>query len=111
MKAIVSGRPTTQQDKEDWQQELELWGMDEAEQESESVPELWQENVNVVMWWLSIPNFLQFTPNLQSGRTVCTGMDVLAVQADSQLSGRAVNTHDYDKLKVIARTLTETYNL
>ncbi|MCG9624642.1 hypothetical protein L1D34_07285 [Vibrio mediterranei] len=88
-----------------------FWGVDDPDVDQEdALPELWEENLDAMEWWLSIPNFLTFVPNIQAGRTVCTGMNVEAVKADAEMSKRDINPSDYDKLKAITRTLVEEYN-
>ncbi len=105
MLSFIAQPATTHNDEQEWQEELTLWGV------SQDVPEpapdeiaLWPENWDVMMWWLSIPSFLKWNMGY------CMGMDVLAVQADAQMSGRDIKSDDYQKLKLIARVVTEELN-
>ncbi len=100
---MLSRRAASEKEQEDWEQELAFWGIND-EQEQQSDIELWEENLNAWQWFLSVPSFLKWNNN------VCLGMDILAVQADAQLAGLDTNPSDYQKLKVIARTLTEELN-
>lgn len=100
---MVKRRTATQKETEEWQQELANWGVSEPESNDEPPP-LWQENWPAIEWWLSIPGFLKFNQH------VCLGMDVIAVKADAELSGRETMPVQYQKLKVIARTIAEELN-
>ncbi len=99
----MTRRTANAKEQQDWEEELAFFGLKEPD-ETEASTELWQENLAAVEWWLSIPGFLKWNNH------VCLGMDVLAVQADSQLSERTSNPIDYQKLKVIARTVAEELN-
>lgn len=102
--AVVKRRPMTARDNQEWEEELALWGIKEPEPETESEIELWPEHQRVIEWWLSIPDFLRFN------HSVCLGMNVSAVHADCQLSGFTPEPCDYQKLKLIARTLAQELN-
>ncbi|WP_087022401.1 hypothetical protein [Thaumasiovibrio subtropicus] len=106
MIALIDG-PTPTDDNE-WHQELKDWGLPIPLSPQRSEPtliELWQENATALEWWLSLPQFLRW----HNG--ICLGMDVQAVAADLQLSQRSYSPDDYDRLKVIAATVTESVNL
>ncbi|AMG01355.1 hypothetical protein AL538_27285 [Vibrio harveyi] len=97
-------RAATPQDIEDWQEELASWGMESPDDVIEKEYELWHEHVEVIGWWLDIPDFFRFNER------VCLGMNVAAVKADADLSSRTINPTDYAKLKIIAKTAAEELN-
>lgn len=102
MRALIKRRTATLKDQDEWQDELAFWGVQDPVEDEEI--ELWFEHKNVVSIWLSVPGFLKFNG------AVCLGMDVLAVEADMRLSGIEISPADYQKLKLIGRTLTEELN-
>lgn len=105
MRSFIKAPAVSPQDDEEWQAEKALWGIEDLDEEPEDESILlWQENWDAVMWWLSIPCFLKWNMG------ACLGMDVFAVKADAEMSARSVNPDDYNKLKVIARTVTEELN-
>lgn len=104
MLAFLSHSAPTQHDNDEWQAEKVLWGIESLEDEKPEQIELWEENLSVVEWWLSIPSFLKWNFNK------CVGMDVIVVKADAEMAQREINPDDYRKLKVIARTVTEELN-
>lgn len=84
---------------------MALWGI--AEDNNEELDEfiqIWPENWEAITWWVTIPSFLKWNMNH------CMGMDVMAVRADAEMSGREINPDDYHRLKLIARTVTEELN-
>lgn len=101
----MNRRTVTTQDQKDWDEEMQAWGMTEdvKDPNDELIP-LWEDNWSVIEWWFSIPNFLNF-----NGFS-CTGMNVLAVKADAEMSERQIDKTEYGLLKLIARTLTEELN-
>lgn len=105
MRSFIKAPAVSPQDDEEWQAEKALWGIEEPDDEpqDDTIP-VWEENWQAIMWWLSIPGFLKWNFNR------CLGMDVMAVKADAEMSGRDINPDDYNKLKVIARTVTEELN-
>ncbi|WP_243033013.1 hypothetical protein [Vibrio cincinnatiensis] len=104
MRSFLRAPAVSLLDDEEWQAEKALWGLESDDEEEEELIPIWDENWDVVMWWLSIPSFLKWNFNR------CVGMDVMAVKADAEMSSREINPADYQKLKVIARTVTEEFN-
>lgn len=85
------------------QQEMRLLGI-EAD-EIEDIPVVfWQEHQAALNWWWQVQDLMRYNG------AVCMGLDVLAVKADSEMSGREVNVDDYQKLRLIAQTVTEIFN-
>ncbi|MBY8232368.1 hypothetical protein [Vibrio fluvialis] len=105
MRAVLRQTAPTRLDDEEWQAEKALWGIETLTDEPEDhAISVWKENWDAITWWLSIPGFLKWNFNR------CIGMDVMAVKADAEMSHRDINPDDYQKLKVIARTVTEELN-
>lgn len=100
----MRGTAATQQDVEDWEKEMALWGISDPSDPLDETIGVWPENWEAMNWWLSIPSFLVWN------FSHCVGMNVLAVKADAEMSGRDIVPDDYRRLKIIARTLTEELN-
>ncbi|EJL6724395.1 DUF1799 domain-containing protein [Vibrio alginolyticus] len=104
MRTLMRRRNATKRDEDSWEEELALWGVQDVKDAHDEPIEIWEEHLEVVQWWISIPGFLKFNG------TACLGMDVLAVKADMELSDSTYSPEQYQKLKVIARTLAEELN-
>jgi hypothetical protein len=100
---VVCKKTLTAKEQDAWDEECQFWGLAKADNEPELIP-LMDENLAAVEWWMSIPSFLRWNNG------VCLGMDVVSVQADLALSDRESEPENYQKLKLIARVITEELN-
>ena len=85
------------------QQQLEQQKINQAIQNYSPI-EFWCEHQTALNWWWQVQDLMRYNG------AVCMGLDVLAVKADSELSGREVSQEDYLKLRLIAQTVTELVN-
>lgn len=95
--------PASKAQQQQLQQEMHLLGI-EAESVDDNPIEFWAEHQTALNWWWQVQDLMRYNG------AVCMGLDVLAVKADSELSGRKVNQEDYLKLRLIAQTVTELVN-
>lgn len=95
--------PASQAEQQELQQEMRLLGI-EADKIDDIQVVFWQEHQAALNWWWQVQDLMRYQD------CVCLGLDVTAVKADSDLSGREVVSEDYQKLKLIAHTVTEALN-
>ncbi|WP_299001730.1 hypothetical protein [uncultured Shewanella sp.] len=67
----------------------------------------WSEHETALIWWLQVQDLMRYSHNQI---TICEGLDVVAVQADVAMSGRQVDSTDYQKLRLIGHTVTGLIN-
>lgn len=70
--------------------------------------EFWAEHETAMIWWLQVQDLLRYSYG--PGMAICEGLDVQAVKADSELSGIERSGQDYQKLRLIAHTVTAIFN-
>jgi hypothetical protein len=63
------------------------------------------ENRSAVSWFLDVSDFLNFSAN-----GVALGIDVKAVQADADMSGKSFSSSDYNKLRNLGRYVCNELN-
>lgn len=68
--------------------------------------EVLPENMPIVNWFIQIYNDGLF----KYVGAACTGLDVLAVQADAHMSGTKVNSEHYIGIKIMAQVYSEEFN-
>ncbi len=76
--------------------------------ESEAPIEFWDEHQSAVLWFIQVQDLMRYSYG--AGVMVCEGLDVLAVQADANMSGREINKEDYLKLRLIGHTVAQLVN-
>ncbi len=64
----------------------------------------WDEHRSAIEWWLQVQDLLRWQG------PVCEGLDVNAVKADAEMSGRTINADDYHRLKLISHTVKTLFN-
>ena len=90
------------------EEDLAAWGVDQSPEPEAELFEVWKEHQEALLWWLQGGAQLKFhsSPN----GSVCTGLDVVALKADAELSGRTVDPQDYRRIQLIARMVAEHLN-
>ncbi|MCE9679617.1 hypothetical protein LZP69_10640 [Shewanella sp. AS1] len=96
--------PTSKAEQRQLDKELQLLGIEDKAPEEDAPIVFWDEHEAALNWWWQVQDLLRYN------ECVCMGLDVLAVKADSELSGREVSVEDYQKLRLIAHTVTELFN-
>lgn len=81
MRALYLRTPLSQAEQQAIDDEMGLLGIEADEPEAIQVV-FWQEHQGALNWWWQVQDLLRYNG------AVCMGLDVLAVKADSELSGR-----------------------
>lgn len=88
--------------------DLAAWGIESPPEPQSEVFDVWEEHKEALLWWCNGGSQLKF--NTGPHGTVCTGLDVVALKADAELSGRQVDPDDYNRMKLIALHVAEHLN-
>ncbi|AQS38572.1 hypothetical protein Sps_03445 [Shewanella psychrophila] len=107
MRGLYIRTPISQAEQRQFDEEMALLGI-KANTISEELFEFWDEHQVAVTWWLQVQDLMRYSYG--PGIAICNGLDVLAVKADSELSGTAYSKQDYQKLRLIAHTVTTIFN-
>ncbi|PKG73020.1 hypothetical protein CXF86_19845 [Shewanella sp. GutCb] len=107
MRELYVRTPVSQAEQREIDEEMALLGI-KASTPSEQQIEFWDEHQIAVVWWLQVQDLMRYSYG--PGIAVCNGLDVLAVKADSELSGTEYSKQDYQKLRLIAHTVTTIFN-
>lgn len=86
------------------QTEMRLLGIETTATIADSPVAFWQEHKAALDWWWQVQDLLRYNG------AVCMGLDVPAVKADAEMSGREINQEDYQKLRLIAHTVIAVFN-
>lgn len=101
---MLAAQPLDEQARQVLDEDFRAWGIDADPEPEPEVFEVWDEHREALLWWC------QGGAQLTFNGPVCTGLDVVAVQADAQLSGRTIDPDDYQRLQAIARQVTQWIN-
>lgn len=104
MRELYLRTPTSQAEQRQLDKELQLLGIQDTPPVEDAPIVFWDEHKAALDWWWQVQDLLRYN------EYVCMGLDVLAVKADSELSGREVKVEDYHKLRLIAHTVTQLFN-
>ena len=109
---MLTARVNTPQSQAELKDELAAWGLttDQAPNEEPEVFEVWDEHKDALLWWCNGGAQLRFIPGGDGKSLRCQGLDVVALEADARLGGRTVKPDDYERIKLIAREVTEHLN-
>lgn len=66
--------------------------------------EVLEENWQAVIWFLDVDDLFKTDGGF------LTGLDIAAIMADAQMSGRTTNPDDYQKLRVLGRIAANEIN-
>lgn len=100
------GPSVTQADRNDYIDQLKGLGSSDDEIQAilaedddfkDRVIELLPENKTAFYWFLDIDDLWQYTEGMR------TCLDIQAILADAQISGRRYSNRDYQKLRIIGR--------
>lgn len=89
---------------------MACWQIPEEQQSELLAPEtpatfeLWPDNKVAVDWWLQVSDLMRWNGS------ACLGLDVVAVQANCQLSGCQPPAEVYQQLRLFARCVAEEFN-
>ena len=103
MRQLYQRTPTNKQQQAELDNEMVQLGIVDAPMDNENIV-FWQEHEIAITWWLQVQDLMRYNG------PVCEGLDVIALQADSQMSGREIDAMDYQKLRLIAQTVTGLLN-
>ena len=107
MRELYVRTPVSHAEQRQIDEEMSLLGIN-ASTDSEPPIEFWDEHQVAITWWLQVQDLMRYSYG--PGIAVCEGLDVLAVKADSELSGTEYGKQDYQKLRLIAHTVTTIFN-
>ena len=107
MRELYARMPISQAEQRQLDEEMALLGI-KPNTISEEPIEFWDEHQVAVTWWLQVQDLMRYSYG--AGIAICEGLDVLAVKADSDLSGFEHSKQDYQKLRLIAHTVTAIFN-
>lgn len=107
MRELYARTPVSAAEQGQLNEEMALLGI-KANTTTEQQIEFWDEHQTAITWWLQVQDLMRYSYG--AGIAVCEGLDVLAVKADSELSGFERSKQDYQKLRLIAHTVTAIFN-
>ncbi|NKF51362.1 hypothetical protein G3R49_12420 [Shewanella sp. WXL01] len=70
--------------------------------------EFWDEHQSAVEWFIQVQDLMRY--QYGAGIAICEGLDVLAVKADAEMSGREFEAEDYLKLRLIGNEVARLTN-
>ena len=105
---MLAAQSVTPHDQAELDEDLAAWGVEQKPEPQPEWFEVWDEHREALMWWCQGGSQLKFLSTPQGLR--CQGLDILALEADARLSGRTVHPDDYDRIKQIARQVTDHLN-
>jgi hypothetical protein len=105
---MLAAQPVTVRGQAELEEDLAAWGISEAPEPPEENVEVWDEHREALLWWCQGGGQLKFQAS--SNGSICMGLDVVALRADAELSGRTVKPEDYSRLQHIARQVAEHLN-
>lgn len=82
---------------------MAMFGIKQPRQELQGI-EFWDCHKIAVEWWLQVQDLMRYE------QSICIGLDVVAIKADAEMSGREIDKEDYLKLRLIAKTVTDILN-
>ncbi len=82
---------------------MALFGIKQAAPEVKSI-EFWDCHQGAVDWWIQVQDLMRYQERF------CLGLDIVAIKADADMSGREFEKDDYLKLRIIAQTVTKILN-
>ena len=88
--------------------DLAAWGVSQPAEPEPEYFDVWDEHREALMWWCQGGAQLKYlaTP----AGIHCTGLDVVALEADARLRGHSVAPEDYERIRLIAHQVTEHLN-
>ncbi len=107
MRELYARTPVSPAEQRQLDEEMALLGI-KADTATELQIEFWDEHQAAMTWWLQVQDLMRYSYG--AGIAVCEGLDVLAVKADSELSGIEHSKQDYQKLRLIAHTVAAIFN-
>ncbi|KEQ19169.1 hypothetical protein [Endozoicomonas numazuensis] len=105
---LLAAQPITPKGQAEFEDDLAAWGVQQSPEPKAEVFDVWEEHREALLWWCQGGAQLKF--NSSSTSSVCTGLDVVALKADADLSGRTVKPEDYHRMQLIAREVAEHLN-
>lgn len=104
MRELYGRTPDSKAQQRELTREMQLLGIKDSAPETDAPVAFWQEHQAALDWWWQVQDLMRYNTS------VCMGLDVQAVKADSELSGREVTAENYQKLRLIAHTVTDVFN-
>lgn len=101
---MLAAQSLTPRDQAELDEDLAAWGITPTPANEPDIFEVWHEHKQALLWWCQGGGQLKFNG------LVCTGLDVLALQADASLSGRTIAPDDYQRMQLIARQVAAHLN-
>lgn len=107
MRAWYLRTPLSHAEQQAINEEMALLGIHHPLEREQPI-EFWEEHQGAVEWFMQVQDLMRY--GYGAGVMVCEGLDVLAVQADANMSGREINQDDYVKLRLMGHTLAQLIN-
>ena len=105
---MLTARAITPQGQAELDSDLAAWGVEETPEPAPDEFEVWDEHQEALLWWCNGGGQLKFIATAKG--VSCQGLDVVALKADAELSGRRVNPDDYQRMQLIARMVADHLN-
>lgn len=105
---MLAAQPLTLSHQAELDEDLAAWGVEQAPEPIQEFFDVWEEHQEALLWWCQGGAQLRYFSTPDGIR--CQGLDVVALKADAELSGRTVKPEDYERIQQIARQVTEHLN-
>lgn len=101
---MLTAQAITPREQAELDEDLAAWGVEQTPEPELDDFEVWYEHREALLWWCHGGGQLRFNG------AVCIGLDVVALQADANLSGRTVQPDDYQRMQLIAQEVSNHLN-